>query len=403
MTYGDKTSVFLNKKSGRWVAEYRLGLPGGKVKRIQRRFDTRDEAIEGAHQLKVQHPQGKALRDSLKVGDLIDSYLRHQLNVVRPHTVANYKQLLDLYVRPVWGGRRVDTISTADLIDLLDSLRFRGLRASTINTVKARVSGLFSYAMRIEVVSRNIASGVSAYRRLENETTLVKEPWSISEAKEALMAFVDSEIDLYVHISVTLGLRMGEILALRWGDVDFEKGTISVTKSRGERRVFSPSGELGFRTIEHETKTRSAIRALGIPPLLLLAFMREMNRLEKKGRSPLSQQHLVIGPKKNLPLSYSTLNRVYNRICAEKGLRRIRLYDHRHTAIVASLNSGASYEIASQGAGHSAMDITRRVYAPYVQRLADGYSSALATAFDLDAVSPNAEGVQSGGGVNVDN
>jgi integrase len=402
VTYGDRTSVFLNKKTGRWVAEYRLRLPGGNIKRIQRRFNTRDEAIEGAHQLKAQYPQGKAFRDSVRVGDLIDSYLRHQLNVVRPHTAANYKQLLDLYVRPVWGGRCVDSISTADLIDLLDSLRFRGLRASTINTVKARVSGLFSYAMRIEVVSRNIASGVSAYRKLENETTLKKEPWSISEAKEALMAFVDSEIDLYVHISVTLGLRMGEIRALRWGDVDFEKGTISVTKSRGERRVFSPSGELGLRTIEHETKTRSAIRALGIPPLLLLAFMRELHRLEKKGRSPLSQQHLIIGPKKNLPISQATLNRVYNRVCAEMGLRRIRLYDHRHTAIVAALNSGASYEIASQGAGHSAMDITRRVYAPYVQRLADGYSSALSTAFDLDAVSSTAQGVQSGGGVNVD-
>lgn len=402
MTYGDKTSVFLNKKSGRWVAEYRLRLPGGQVKRIQRRFKTRDEAIEGAYQLKAQYPQGKALRESTTVSELIDSYLRHQLNVVRPHTAANYKQLLDLYVRPVWGKRGVESISTADLIDLLDSLRCRGLRASTINTVKARVSGLFSYAMRLELVNRNISSGVSAYRRLENETTLVKEPWSISEAKEALMAFVESEIDLYVHISVTLGLRKGEILALRWGDVDFEKGIISVTKSRGERRVFSPSGELQFKAVEHETKTRSGIRALGIPPLLLLAFMREVHRLEQKGRQPLSQQHLVIGPKKNLPISQSTLNRVYNRVCAENGLRRIRLYDHRHTAIVASLNSGASFEVASQGAGHSAMDITRRVYAPYVQRFADGYSTALSNAFDLDTVGPDAQGAQLGGGVNVD-
>lgn len=403
MTYGDKTSVFLNKKSGRWVAEYRLRLPGGQLKRIQRRFKTRDEAIEGAHQLKVAYPQGSALREPTTVSDLIDNYLRYQLNVVRPHTAANYKQMLDLYVRPSWGKRGVDTISTADLIDLLDSLRCRGLRTSTINTVKARVSGLLSYAMRLELVSRNIASSVSAYRRLENETTLVQEPWSIPEAKRALMAFVDSEIDLYVHISVTLGLRMGEVLALRWSDVDFENGTISVTKSRGERRVFSPSGQLQFRTIEHETKTRSGIRALGIPPLLLLAFMREKHRLEQRGRPPLPQQHLIIGPKKNLPMSQSTLNRVYNRICAEKGLRRIRLYDHRHTAIVASLNSGASFEAASQGAGHSAMDITRRVYAPYVQRLADGYSISLGEAFDIDVMHTSTQGVQLEGGVNADN
>ena len=400
MTYGDGTTVWQEKKTGKWACEFRYRLPNGKLRRIQRRHASKREAQEGARQLRLENENSYKPDRPITVDVLIEKYCAYKLNEIRAHTVANSKYLLLKYVEPYFKGRLVHKLTTSDVMSLMVSLREQGLRTSSINTVKGRLSGMLSFALQIDLVKENVALRVKNFRAMATETTLKQEPWSLEEAKSALLAFSNSPIDLFIHVSVTLGLRKGETLALKWGDVDFAKGEIFVHKSRGERRLIDEHGKVVTRVVEHETKTKSSVRKLGIPALLALAFMREKKRLEQRGLSALPDQYIILG-EQGFPLSYAVLTRSYNKVCRDFEIRRIRIHDHRHTAIIISIESGALIDGASQGAGHSSLDITKRLYAPYVASLADRYSTAMGEAFGVEAMEPDPLGALTGGGANV--
>lgn len=395
-------SIWQVGKTGLWACEFRYRLPSTKLRKVQRtNFATKREAAATAQRLAVEHATNYQPNRVSDVASLIDAFVDYKMNIIKPHTVASYKQNLDCYVRPYLGRRLVHKLTTADLVELMTHLRQQGKSTSTINTVRSRLSSLLSYAVQMDLVRENVAARSIRFRSTEGERSQVQEPWSLEEAKHCLNVFSKSPLDLFVHLSVTLGLRKGEVLALKWGDVDFEKGEIYVTRSRGERRMLNKDGVIVTRSVEHDPKTKASSRVLGIPPQLLLAFMREKERLASQGRQPTNCEYLALGSKGE-PLSQSSLTRIYNRICAENGLRRIRIHDHRHTAIVLSIECGALIEEASQGAGHSSTEVTKRIYAPYVRKLADGFSSAMTRAFPLETeLTPAQQGASSGGGVNV--
>ena len=399
---GQGTSVWKVKKTGLWACEYRYRLPNMKLKKIQKtNFSSKREATAAVQKLAIDHATNYSPNTISDVSSLIDSYISYKLNEIKPHTVASYKQLLDCYVRPHLGSRLVHKLATADVMDLMKALRSQGKSTSTINTVRSRISSMLAYAVQLDMAKENVASRIGSFRRLDGESTQVQEPWTLEEAKRSLLVFSTSSIDLFVHLCLTLGLRKGEALALRWRDVNFDAGEICITRSRGERRVLDADGTVRTRSIEHDPKTRSSNRVLGIPPQLLLAFLREKDRLKEKGRVADDANHLVLGVS-GAPLSQSSLNRIYNRVCEENSIRRIRIHDHRHTAIVLSIECGALVEEASQGAGHSSAEITKRIYAPYVRTLADGFSSAMSRAFPFSSDSGTGDrGAFMGGGVNV--
>jgi integrase len=85
----------------------------------------------------------------------------------------------------------------------------------------------------------------------------------------------------------------------------------------------------------------------------------------------------VIASRTQNALSLSTLHRHFAKHCEEAGLPRLRIHDLRHTAIVLALENGASLEDASQGAGHTGIEITKRVYAPKVTKYMRGFANAL--------------------------
>ena len=128
--------------------------------------------------------------------------------------------------------------------------------------------------------------------------------------------------------------------------------------------------------------------------------MNERSSREKLEQSVSDSDHLLRGVQ-GVKLSNTTLDRHWNKFCDDNSLRRIRIHDIRHTAIVQALEAGARLEEASQGAGHSSTEITKRIYARYVPALAHGFASALAERLMEDETA--SQGVFVGGGVDVEN
>ena len=149
-------------------------------------------------------------------------------------------------------------------------------------------------------------------------------------------------------LALTAGLRQGELIALKWSDLDAKERTLTITEKRSvERREL----------VEYEGGTR----IVSLPPESV-----ELLHLEhaKHPSSPLMFMH----PATQKPYSPQMVRRMHNEIIKEAGLDHIRFADLRHTCAVLSLQNGMGTKEVSQMLGHFRTAMTRQNYAPYLDR-----------------------------------
>ena len=381
--YGDGITIWKDKSN--WAGQLRYVHPDGRVSKFQRRRKSRQEVIDVVTALKASLQEREKKAYNLTFQELLPEYIAYKQAMVRPNTAADYKHQLELYVMPRLGKTKLSALKARDVIILLQQLKESGLSAATVNTVRVRLSTFMQYAVLVEQAIENPCRLVKGIKK--DTKTQVQKPWTKDEVLRALSCSKGTELELFLHLALFLGLRKGEILALRWGDVKLEEGYIEINKTRSHRRVITEDGELHNRHLESPPKTVAGFRRLPLSSPLLIALMNEKERQEALGRSCGNDDVLLRGAK-GLPLSPSFLTKKYDAFCDANLLRRIRIHDLRHTAIVQALEGGARLEEASQGAGHASTEVTQKIYAIYVQRFASGFTTVLADRLSHDDAYP---------------
>jgi integrase len=372
-------SVWQNKKTGKWIYEARVPLLGGGYTKRQRTAATEAEAWEKCNELYASLKSQSSSRLPMNFRELVTNYVEVQNGYVKDSTLANNKYLLDKYVIPVFGEKKPADITSIAILKFLNALRERGLATSTVNKIRSVFSVVFvktsPYGMKIE----NPVESVRPLKKPDHEKTQVEEPWTIEEARDALSAVVGTQIDAFVHISVSLGLRKGEVFGLRWLDIDLDDGVIHVRENRGSRRTIKKEGTIGTRMVTGGLKTKASQRKLRLTNVVMLSLMRHKELLRSQGRIIQPDDFVVLGVR-GKPMHEASLYKLYNRICAENGLRRIRIHDHRHTAAVIALSNKVDPIVTSYGLGHASFEITKRIYAQAVPMLSAEFSERIADA-----------------------
>ncbi len=372
--YGDGLSVWQDKVSKKWVVQVRIAQPGKPVRKIQRRAASRTEARQLGQEIRRGVKTSRKKTELTTFSYVLDKYRIQKAVEIKASTLSQYIHLIGLYASPCFGNLPIERIDSQAISDLLLDMRSRGLTASTVNTLRARLVDLFGYAKRAGLIQKDPMGDVRRHRADALAATAVKDPWTVEEAKRALEASKDTAIETFMAIALTTGMRKGEILALTWNDIDFDGQEVRVTKSRGEKRILSQDGTFKSQVLEDETKTKASLRSLDLNPFILKALQRQLERNALAGKQIPATDHIVTS-QSNQPLSLSTLHRTYTRVCKEAGLRRIRIHDLRHTVAVLALQSGVPLVELSQGLGHSGVEITKRTYAPRVPGLAGRFTS----------------------------
>lgn len=389
-------SVWQNKKTGKWIYQVRVTQLGKKAVVKQRTAETKSQAMEAADLLyeEVRSHSGNASPEHFC--ELFANYLELRAPYVKANTLANNRYLIEKYVLPTFGTRNVSKIQPAQIQQFLLSLR-PALSTATVNKIRAIMNSIFRVGVDYRHIAFNPMTPVRVLRKLDGEVTQVQEPWTIEEARAALKAFEGTFLDFFVVAAVSLGMRKGEIMGLRWGDLDLEKGFIEIQNNRGSRRLVDGGGRIRTRMVEGELKTLASRRRVPLTPLVMLAIMRERERATDLGL-PCDRDSFVVRGVTGKPVAEATLYRHYNKISQANGLRRIRIHDNRHTAAVIALEAEVDITSVSYGLGHASIEITKRIYAPRVPALAEKFASGLATALEGD---DRASFAALGGGVNV--
>ena len=234
---------------GSWHVSLVVGTrPDGAPDRRHRRGQTRKAVLVKLRELEATRDSGTlaAAGRSATVGEWLDHYLEHVAPLkLRPRSLDDYSSKVRLYLKPVVGHVRLDKLTPEHVETVYAGMRTRGLSAGTVLKTHAILSSAMSVARKRGKVGRNVAELVGRPRYVRPDVT----PLTGDEAALVLKAAQGSRNGARWDVALSLGLRQGESLGLRWRDVDLDAGTLAV-RSALQRRTWQHGcdGSLRART-----------------------------------------------------------------------------------------------------------------------------------------------------------
>jgi integrase len=235
----------------------------------------------------------------------------------------------------------------------------RGLSAQTVLHVHRTLSQALAHAVRLGVLFKNPARQVKPPRPPSREIKM------LDKGEIATVLNAAKGIGLYVPVllAVTTGIRRGELLALRWSDIDLKAATLTVNHSL--ERI---NGKFEFKP----PKTRKSRRTISLPAITIEA-LREHRRvqLEERFKFGLGRDSgaLVVSRADGLPIDPDTLSKSFRRLVAAAKVTPITFHGLRHTHISHLLMEGVHVKVVSERAGHANVNTTLTVYAAYIPNM----------------------------------
>ncbi|GAA2482440.1 site-specific integrase [Streptomyces gobitricini] len=280
-------------------------------------------------------------------------------NVIKPRrklsTYDKYEAHVRLYLVPMIGSKRLESLSAADVRRFLVQLENKTTAATAKESHRVLRTALTA-ACREELVTRNVASLVEPPRAKSRELS----PWSLDETLEFLAAARKDPLYAAFVLAIAMGLRRGEIVGLRWQDVDLDKRVLYVRQQTQRRR-----GVL----YDDDPKGRRR-RALPLPAMCIAPLRwHRMRQAAAKLRAgePWDEGGYVLATRNGRPVEPRNVYRSFTRVAKAAGLRVIRLHDARHGCATLLTAAGVAPRVVMEILGHSQISITMDVYTHVVQ------------------------------------
>ena len=292
----------------------------------------------------------------------MERWLRHVSGTRRPTTFLIYERIIRRYVIPVIGRIRLSELRREDVDRVLSGAHAR-LNPNTTRLLRAVIGIALNRAERWEINgARNVVRLTDPPRVEPREFAIL----GASEARSFLRAASGSRFAIAYELALFCGLRRGEILALRWRDVDLDKREIHIRNTLHEEK----GG--GFRL--GEAKSLSARRSLSISVTVAGALAQHRQRqleldriMAREGPQDDSDWGLVVTSQTGKPLSKSTLRENFRRVLKIAGLPVLRIHDLRHSCASLLLGEGVGAHIVASFLGHSEVKTTLNLYGHVAQ------------------------------------
>jgi len=296
----------------------------------------------------------------MSLNQLLDQWLTDVAKPgVRPRTFKDYEALLRLHIRPVLGNRLIGTISQIDIQSLYARMSERSLSARPIEYTNAVLESAFLQAVRWKMLAEDPCVGVDLPRVKRKEM----EALSVEECRRFLEVAERSRWFSLLALALTTGMRPSEYLALKWTDIDWQRGTASVC-----RTIQVDGSEWTF----DDTKRKRSRRIVKLQNFVLKA-LRALKEAQESSREENSfpSSELIFVSAAGLPLKQRTVKREFRRLLAIAGIRSVRLYDLRHTAATLAIAAGVSVKVISDQLGHASISFTLERYSHVLPSIQD--------------------------------
>ena len=347
------------RKDGRWEGRYTAGRDPETGKPIYRNVlgKTQAETKAKLKQAIQESTEVDTIRaEQYTVGQWMDVWFENYAKIkVRPSSHQTYKGYIENHIKPNIGKVPLSKLSSLQLQKLYKKLlskgrverieakaQPKGLSPKTVRNIHQVISSAMDFAKSQKLIAINPTDGC-ALPKLEHQemkTIPVEQLTSfLREAKES------GVFEMY-YIELATGLRRGELLGLKWEDLDLQQGTLRV-----QRQVSRINGEV----VEAPLKTKNSYRtiSLGADAVEILKAQRK-----KCGSSPYMFPSPTGGP-----ISPDSVLQMLHRVLKRVGLPKVRFHDLRHTFATVALQNGVDIKTVSGMLGHYSAGFTLDTYA----------------------------------------
>lgn len=325
------------RPDGRWEYRVVVGMDAdGKV--IRKSFYSTDKSGRGAKNKYREWLEGKEkpIESKQTVKMWAEKWLEtYKKGRVAPQSYRNYKMYVEKHIVPVLGHFLLSEVKPVQIQGLYASKA--ALSDSALNHIRIALNGIFESAVDNGLCSVNPAAKVRPQRHEEHDPQVFTR-----EEVSALLTACKSHPDgIYVEALLYTGLRIGELCALMWSDVDLERGVLTISKSA------SITGEKGRKyEIKHTTKTGRTRQVVLTP-----------EGIELFRRIPHRGLYVFTGDRTDF-CSPDTYRRRYDRVFEGVQVRHLSPHKCRHTYATFLLDAGANIRAVQDQLGHSRITTT---------------------------------------------
>lgn len=293
-------------------------------------------------------------------------------------TKERFGRLIEQQIVPHLGGTLLQHLKPAQVTTWHTTLRTSGgkngrpLAPATVRQAHRILHLALGKAVEDEKVSRNVASGRKLPKATKAESVILQE----GEIAPVIAALAGHWLQPIVTVAIGTGMRQGEIMGLRWSDLDLEIGTARVERSLEETKANGlryklPKSKNGVRTISLPSSVTRMLRA---------HWKQRAEQRLSLGLGKPDTEALVFCDHEGGPIRPSRVSGAWRDVVVSRKLPRIRFHDLRHTHASALISSGLDVVKISRRLGHASPVVTLSVYAHLFRQTDDGAADAIEAA-----------------------
>ncbi|WP_255574612.1 site-specific integrase [Halobacillus sp. Nhm2S1] len=358
---------YVKKEGSSWMYVTELGKdPGtGKRKRKRKRgFKTKRDAEKALSVIEAQIYEGTYLEPSKKLYKdyLLNDWFRMKRASIGEQTIGTYMTVVHKHIIPNLGHMPMSTIHPSHIQNFIHGLSEKDYKGRTVKKVHEVIRSSLEHAVSLDIIPKNVAAKVKLPRIEDTEM----EVWDDKSMTSFLKTAETDRYYMAFYIALTTGMRQGEILGLRWKDIDFEKKSLSIYQTlRHDGKGFLSGGKTkaSQRTIELSKETVQTLKK----------HKKTMLKEKLQAGGEYEDLDLVICTGNGKPVNPANIRRSFNRLMKKAVVPKITFHGLRHTHATFLLSRDVNPKVIAERLGHTDIRITMNTYShvlPTMQKVA---------------------------------
>ncbi|WP_053361932.1 site-specific integrase [Bacillus sp. FJAT-27251] len=341
------------KGETRYMVMLEVGNNGKRKQKKKMGFKTKKEAntflIEALNDIN----KGTYIEPSrILFSEFLEEWFKTKQISLGTQTKSVHKNYLYKYIIPSLGHIPLSQLKTIHINNFINEMNQRKYSPATIKKAVNIIKNSLEFGIDIEMINKNVAKKATLPKEIKNEMKV----WNQEEVNKFLKVAKGSRYYPFFYLALMTGMRKGEILALRWKDIDLENMLLTINQTLtqdGKEFIAGAKTKASNRTMDLSESTVKILKAHKV------LIQQEKLALGKD----YVNHDLVICTQIGTPVHSSNLrNRVFNQLIKEAEVSKIRLHDLRHTHATLLLSVGVNVKVISERLGHSSIKITLDTY-----------------------------------------
>lgn len=357
------------RPDGRWEVRVTIGIDfsTGEPKRISRYASTQEEAVKLLHEVSFLRDTSPKNFESVTLGEWLDLCLEvYMKNSLKQSTYLSYESYIRVHLKPALGNLQLRDLTPRLLQEYYNyKSEAEGLSPKTIININLFLHKALSYAVTEGYINSNPAASINLSRGNKPQIEILTR----DEQARLIKASYQHRYGVFIRLVLFTGLRLGELLGLRWEDIDVQSGLLHVRRTLNRlNKVERPTqpGESTTEIVIQAPKSQNSIRSIPLLPAVIQDLMNWKN-VQKTDQSMAGEQYRDSGMIVTNPfggyIEPRTFKDQYDQILALAELRHFTFHALRHTFASRAMEQGMDAKTLSVLLGHASVSFTMDTYA----------------------------------------